>query len=216
MRHCHHGFGRGDDGREASRRPVRGRGRGRVRDRGRPAEQAFRDRIDEIQDAVTAWSGAATLTEAHAAAEIAANLVAGPNGPDFGDRDGDGAVGGDTTVGLLPGIDGTPTGIAVSLAGQDDPLVGPETDSTDPARSCVTRDVLGSGAADPAAGWDDLEAAIEAWLPDDNTMPTLDSHPMRIVGWATFTLGSDSLDDAHEYGGHAQLHTDVARRALGC
>lgn len=39
---------------------------------------------------------------------------------------------------------------------------------------------------------------------------------MRIVGWATFTLASDDLDDAHEYAGHAQLPVDVSQRALGC
>jgi hypothetical protein len=58
--------------------------------------------------------------------------------------------------------------------------------------------------------------AIEEWRPDRNTMPSLPSHPMRIVGWATFTLASTSLDDAHEYAGHAQLHVNVSLAALDC
>ncbi|MFT7649060.1 MAG: hypothetical protein ACI8Y4_003816 [Candidatus Poriferisodalaceae bacterium] len=81
---------------------------------------------------------------------------------------------------------------------------------------CVTRDVLGSTAEDSAIGWAEMEAAIGAWRPDNNTMPTLASHPMRIVGWATFTLQSDSLDEAHEYARHARLHVDEALQALGC
>jgi hypothetical protein len=59
-------------------------------------------------------------------------------------------------------------------------------------------------------------AAIDDWRGDNNTMPTLTSHPMRVVGWATFTLNSDSLDDAHEYAGHANLHVNLSERALGC
>jgi hypothetical protein len=58
--------------------------------------------------------------------------------------------------------------------------------------------------------------AIDAWRPDNNTMPTLPSHPMRVVGWATFALDSDSLDEAHEYAGHAKLHVDISVRALSC
>ena len=58
--------------------------------------------------------------------------------------------------------------------------------------------------------------AIDDWRPDDNTMPSLPSHPMRVVGWASFTLATDDLDDAHEYAGHAQLHVDVARDSLTC
>ena len=134
-----------------------------------------------------------------AAAEAAANLVVGPDGPGYGDRDGNGTVAGESTTGLLPGLNGTLVGIAKPLAGI----------------TCVVRDVLGSTAEDPATGWSEMAAAISAWRPDNNTMPTLASHPMRVVGWATFTLQSDSLDEAHEYAGHAQLHVDVTVRALG-
>jgi hypothetical protein len=58
--------------------------------------------------------------------------------------------------------------------------------------------------------------AIDDWRPDNNTMPSLASQPMRIVGWATFTLASDSLDEAHEYAGRAQLHVDTSLDALDC
>ena len=165
-----------------------------------PAATAFGERMADIQAAVTEWSEAETVAAAHAAAETAANLIVGPNGPGYGDRDGDGQVSGAADVGVLSGRGGEPEGIAVAVAD-----VG-----------CVERDVLGTTATDVDAGWDEMEAAIAAWRPDSNTMPSLASHPMRVVGWATFTLASDSVDDAHEYAGHAQLHVDVARAAVAC
>ena len=164
-------------------------------------DTAFVERMDEIQSAVAVWREAANVDDATAAAEAAANLVVGPQGPGYGDRNGDGVVSGEADVGLLSGVDGEPAGIAVPLA----------------ANECVARDVLGGTAADVAAGWTEMESAIAAWRPDDNTMPSLASHPMRIVGWATFTIASDSLDVAQrEYAGHAQLHVDVALVALDC
>ena len=61
-----------------------------------------------------------------------------------------------------------------------------------------------------------MAIAIEEWSPTNNTMPSLASHPMRIVGWATFTMATDSLDLAHEYAGHARLHVDISRKTLDC
>jgi len=164
------------------------------------AEAAVRERIDAIEDAVAVWRGATDVAAARAAAEEAANLIVGPNGPGYGDRDGDGVVTGETDAGLLVGVDGTPDGIA-------DPLASNE---------CVARDVLAGTVDDPAAAWSEMESAIAAWTPGRNTMPSLASHPMRIVGWATFTIAGDDLDLAHEYAGHAQLHVDVSRDALDC
>jgi hypothetical protein len=62
--------------------------------------------------------------------------------------------------------------------------------------------------------WATAQDVYDAWTPTDNTMPTLPSHPQRVVGWATLTLATDSLDVAHEYAGHAQLHVDASRSAL--
>lgn len=157
------------------------------------------ERLEAIGAAVVSWADAATVADAHAAAETAANLVVGPNGPGFGDRDGDGSIRGEEPAGLLPGFDGIPVGIA-QLSVSD----------------CIDRDVLGTTASDENAGWDEMLAAIDSWAPDNNTMPTLDSHPMRIVGWATFTLASESLEDAHEYASHARLHVTVSQAALDC
>lgn len=164
------------------------------------SDDAVAERIEELQLAVDNWTAAESVAEAHAAAEAAINLVSGPNGPFSGDLDGDAVVQGASSVGLLSGIDGTPAGLAT------------EIDAT----VCVVRDILGSTADDAAAGWAETDAAIDAWRPDNNTMPTLLSHPMRVIGWATFTLASDDLADAHEYASHAQLHVDVARNALTC
>lgn len=154
-------------------------------------------RLDEIREAVDEWAVAASSEEAHVAAVNAINLVPGPNGPFSGDLDGDGTVGGESDVGVLSGVDGTPAGLAT------------EFDSN----PCVMRDVLGSTASDATAGWAETHAAIDAWRPDANTMPTLASHPMRIISWATFTLESVDRGEAHEDAGHAQLHVVVSRAA---
>jgi len=167
---------------------------------GDAAEITVRESLTTIDDAVGLWSTSQSIEQAHAQAEAAANLVVGPNGPGYGDRDGDGTIEGETEFGLLPGVDGTPNGLAVALADN----------------SCVEADVLGGSWDDPAARWDEMEAVIAAWSPSDNTMPQLASHPMRLVGWATLTLASDDLDLAHEYAGHAQLHVDTALDALDC
>ena len=161
---------------------------------------SFAERMAAVDEAVAVWRDASTIEAAHEAAEAAANLIVGPNGPDYGDRSGDGVVSGQSAVGLLPGLDGVPAGIAIPLS----------------ANRCVASDVLGGTWADPGAEWGAMLTAIDEWRPDNNTMPTLASHPMRVVGWATFTLGSDSLDDAHEYAGHAGLHVDISVRALSC
>jgi hypothetical protein len=164
------------------------------------ATESFSERVDAIGGAVDAWRDAVSIAAAHAAAETALNLVVGPNGPGYGDRDGDGVVNGATDVGLLPGLDGTPGGLATPLGAND----------------CVTRDVLGGTWGDPSAEWETMLVAVDQWRPDNNTMPTLPSHPMRVVGWATFTLDSESLANAQEYAGHANLHVNISRRTVDC
>ena len=157
---------------------------------------AIADRLDAIQVAIDDWAGAETIEEAHVAAETAHNLVSGTETLGAGDRDGDGTVGGDVDAGLLPAQDGS-TGLVADL---------PE--------ECDLVDVLGGDWSDPEQRWETVQTAIEEWAPTNNTFPDLPSHPQRIVGWATLTLRSDDLDEAHEYSGHAQLHLDVARDAI--
>jgi hypothetical protein len=156
------------------------------------------DRLDEISAAVAAWSAATDIAAAHHAAEEARNLIVGEAGPYFGDADGDGVVAGASPNGLLPGLDGT-SGIApLSLA-------------------CLERDVLGGEWDDPIQRWQILDDAIAAWASTNNTFPSLPSHPMRVIGWATLTLASDNLETARQFAGHARLHVDISLRALnGC
>ena len=154
---------------------------------------AYREQLRLIEQAIVAWRSASSIEEAHAAAEAAANLVVGPAGPNYGDRDTNGTVNGASEVGLLPGL--------------ANPLA---------ANECIFDDVLGGPWEDPADRWTTMLTAIDEWRPTNNTMPTLPSHPMRVVGWATFTLASDSLDHAHEYAGHAQLHVNISLAALDC
>ena len=40
------------------------------------------------------------------------------------------------------------------------------------------------------------------------------SQPQRIFGWASLTLASDSLSDAHGFADDAQLHVDATRAAV--
>ncbi len=157
-------------------------------------------RLDAIDSAVTDWRNAPSIEAAHTAAETAANLVVGPNGPGYGDRNANGVIEGESAAGVLPGLDGTPAGLATALASNE----------------CVVSDVLGGAWTDPAAEWAKMLSAIDLWRTTNNTMPSLASHPMRVVGWATLTLASDSLDDSKEYAGHAKLHVDVSVRALDC
>lgn len=154
-------------------------------------------RIDAISAAVEGWGDATTLAEAKADAEAALNLVVGPNGPGYGDSDGDGVIQGETERGLLPGLMGE-EGLAQS----------------EPINECVEADVLGGSWDDPAARWAAAQGVYDAWTPSNNTMPSLPSHPQRIVGWATLTLATGSLDEAHEFAGHAQIHVDVTRDAF--
>ncbi len=166
---------------------------------GDTAGPAVAARTDAIQAAVAAWAEAATLPDARAAAEGARNLVTGADVSGYGDLDGDGEAMGASRRGLLPGESGEP-GLVTS-----------------PAPSCVERDVLGGSRTDPAGRWAELDRAIADWAPTDNTFPSLASHPQRVVGWATLTLNTSSLDSAHEYAGHAQIHVDVTTGALaGC
>ncbi|SEI84960.1 hypothetical protein [Demequina mangrovi] len=154
-------------------------------------------RLDALDAAVADWAAASSLDEAQIAAEAARNLVVGPAGPLYGDADGDGMIAGEVDAGLLPGLDGSP-GVTAEPA----------------VNACVERDVLGGSWEQPEERWDEALTAIDAWAPGNNTFPSLASHPQRVVGWATLTLETDDLDEAHEYSSHAQLHVDVARTAF--
>ena len=156
------------------------------------------ERLEEIAAEVDAWAGSSTLDEARAHAEAAANLVVGTGGLGYGDRDGNDEITGEVQNGLLPGPDGAPAGIVLDTIGEAD---------------CVNRDVLGGEWDDPVARWSLLAEAIDGWAPDNNTFPSLPSHPMRIVGWATLTQ-SGTFEEAIEYAGHADLHVGVSRDAL--
>lgn len=157
--------------------------------------QATAARLAAIDAAVTRWETARDLPAARRAAEEARNLVEGPNGPDYGDGDNDGKVAGANSIGLLPGKNGEE-----ALAQASD-------------GACVVRDVLGGSWAKPGERWAILKTAIVDWSKSNNTFPALPSHPQRIVGWASLTLNGADLATAREYGGHARMHIDVAKKA---
>jgi hypothetical protein len=160
------------------------------------ATSALGERLSAIDQAIERWRAATDLADVHQAAEEARNLVVGPDGPDYGDADGDGNVSGANDAGLLPGLDGQP-GIAQEIDG-----------------ACIDRDVLGGSWDDARERWTVLETAIADWSPTNNTFPSLPSHPQRIVGWSTLALASSDLATAVEYGGHAHLHIDISNAAV--
>lgn len=149
------------------------------------------ERVEQVQQQVNLWRDASTLADAQATAADARLLITGPDvaglEPPAGTRSG-------VTEGLLPDDSDGP-GLASAVA------------------DCAGPDLLGGSWDDQEQRWTILRTAIDQWAPDNNTFPALPSHPQRVVGWATLTLAS-SLDLAHEYSGHAQLHVDAARDAL--
>jgi hypothetical protein len=161
------------------------------------ANTALVERIDDIEAAVKLWQDASTIADAHAAAEQARNLVVGPNGPDYGDADGNGGIDGNSQIGILPGLSGE-----VGLA------------QSPPVNACVTADVLGGAWDDPQARWGEALTAVDDWSTSNNTFPSLASHLQRVYGWASLTLATQDLAEAHEYSSHAQLHVDVTRTAV--
>lgn len=165
--------------------------------------ERLRERLEVVGAHVAEWAGAGTIEEAHAAAEAAANHVAGPDGPYFGDRDADGEMRGPSDAGILPGLEGANPGFALQAVEAGGPV-------------CIIETVLGGDWSDPAGRWAQVDDVLARWSPAANTMPELASHPHRIVGWATLTLGTVSLEEAHEYAGHARLHVDVSLDALEC
>lgn len=156
-------------------------------------------RIEVVQTQLDTWAGTGDLATAQEAAEGVINLVVGSEGPYYGDATGNDVVTGGTGSGLLPGLDGQP-GLA-------------DTDSTN---QCVVDDVLGGSWEDPADRWDTLDTAIDEWSTSNNTYPALPSHPQRVVGWARLTLEADTVEEATEYAGHAQIHVDASRDAYAC
>ena len=153
-------------------------------------------RVDAIDAAIAEWRGARTLAAAKVGAEKARNLVTGPAGPAYGDLDGDGTIGGEVEAGLLPGLGGN-AGLASARP-----------------NPCMIADVLGGDFSQAAARWATMDRAIANWRADNNTFPSLPSHPQRIVGWATLTLQRANLAQAKSYAGHAQLHADKTRAAI--
>ena len=153
-------------------------------------------RVDAIDAAIAEWRGARTLSAAKAGAEKTRNLVTGPSGPAYGDGDGDGTIGGEVDAGLLPGLGGQ-AGLA-----------------SDRPNPCMLANVLGGDFSQAAARWATMDRAIANWRADNNTFPSLPSHPQRIVGWATLTLQRANLAQAKNYAGHAQLHADKTRTAI--
>lgn len=167
---------------------------------GDPIER-LSERVEVVAGHVADWSEAADLAAARSAAEAAANIIAGPEGPGSGDRDGDGETRGPSDAGILPGADGTPEGFALEAVAAGAP-------------ECVTADVLGGSWDDPSAKWGELDDVLSRWTESNNTMPELASHAQRVIGWARLTMDTDDVAEARTFAGHAGIHVRVMRDAL--
>jgi len=153
-------------------------------------------RMVEINAAIVQWQSAGTIDDARKAAETVLNLIVGPAGPLYGDANGDGAIEGQTAIGLLPGLEGQPG------------LIGPDPNP------CTVKNVLGTEWTDPRGEWAKMTNAIDAWAPNNNTFPNLVSQPQRIAGWAALALKTDDLATAREYAGKAQVNSEETVNAL--
>ncbi len=161
-----------------------------------PSTDTLRTRLVAVDRAVLRWQAASTLLTAREAAEEARNLIVGSYGPLYGDANKDGQIAGKRVVGVLPGLKGE-----ASLASTND-------------NACVVADVLGGSWREPAKRWSRFQRALSRWTMTKNTFPSLPSHAQRVVGWASLTLKSDSLVEAREHAKHAQLHINIALRAV--
>lgn len=161
----------------------------------------LKERLFRAEIPVTVWGRAEDLAEAHASAEATANLMTGSEGWEYGDRDGNGVIDDENVgeFGVLPGLDGTPPGLA---------------DAVD--NECVEADVLGGSWDDPAARWAELDAALETWTPENDTITALASQPMRVVGWATLAISTDVVDEARAFGDLAADEIDASIDAADC
>jgi len=161
----------------------------------------LKERLFRAEIPVTNWGRAADLAEAHASAEAAANLMTGSKGWEYGDRDGNGVIEDEDVgeFGVLPGLDGNPAGLAAPVDNE-----------------CVEADVLGGSWDDPAGRWAELETALEAWTPENDTISALASQPMQVVGWATLAISTDVLDEARDFGDLATVNVEASIEAADC
>ena len=161
----------------------------------------LKERLFRAEIPVTVWGRAADLAEAHASAEAAANLMTGSEGWEYGDRDGNGVIDDEDVgeFGVLPGLDGTPVGLAEAVDNE-----------------CIEADVLGGSWDDPAARWAELETALDAWTPENDTISALASQPMQVVGWATLAISTDDVDEARDFGDLAVINVQASIEAADC
>ncbi len=165
-----------------------------------PQVTALDQRLEDLAESVSVWSGASSAADAHTAAESAANLIVGPFGPGYGDRDGDGTTLGTRKSGLLPGLEGRPRGVAMSARAAG-------------ASRCVTDEVLGGDWSNAGQRWQELARAIDGWTTTDDTLADLPSLAQRVVGLATLALGSDDAEVIQRHGSAAAMYVEAMRDA---
>lgn len=157
-------------------------------------------RLERADQALAAVREAADLEEAHAAARWALDLLVGPGGRHAGPFT--------LSPGVLPADGEAVSDPGLALAAYDA--------ASDPAvREAIERVLLGDVDRwrQPARRWDEMDAAIAAWTPRDNSVASLDGHLPRVVCWTALILDAPSLARAQEYASHGALHLDLSLQA---
>jgi hypothetical protein len=74
----------------------------------------------------------------------------------------------------------------------------------------------------PTDRWTEIDAAVAAWTPTNNSMQSLDGRVMRMIGWSLLALQTQDTGCAHEFGANGVIDAAVALQAareallIGC
>ena len=164
------------------------------------------DRLDGADQTMHELKRVQSVEDGHAMATTVLDLLTGPTGRHAG------------ATTLAPGV--FPGDVAASNEDPGLALAIYDAVEQEDVRRQISDVILGDVGSwrSPAARWDEIDAVVAAWRPDENTLPSLDGHLMRVVGWSLLTLRSNSATDVRSYARHGVIHTGLslmaARRAL--
>lgn len=181
-------------------------GESAMQEEAREALQLLVERLTVADDLMQQLREAASPSDSHVLARMILDQITGPSG-----RHAEASA---LSPGVLPAdLEEATTDVGLGLTIFD-------ATTSDQVRREISETILGDVAAwrRPADRWNEIDAVLAEWRPERNTMPRLDGHLMRVVGWCVLTLRSDSAKDARGYASHGRLHTglslEAARRAL--
>ena len=138
--------------------------------------------------------------DAHTAAESAANLIVGPFGPGYGDRDGDGTTLGTRKSGLLPGLEGRPRGVAMSARRQG------------PHGASQTRSSVATGRT-PVSDGRNWPGRSTAGRPPTTPLPTFRHWRSASWDWRHSHSAATTPRSTQRHGAAAAMYVEAMRNA---